>query len=206
MSPREPWKELAACLFTSLALASCGGKHAALSPADRFVCDDCNLILVSIDTLRADHLGAYGYARDTSPNFDAFAARSVRFDRAFSTSRKTAPSHMSLFTSLHPTVHGVFMDKAAGLGKSTPYRLDESIPTLAELLRGQGYATAAWHAGGNMSDVYGFDRGFEIYRNHSLASKGRKNLRRYSAEQWQPAMEWLEGRAEEPLFLFLHTC
>src|SRR5512138_2544936 len=94
-----------------------------------------NAILVSIDTLRADHLGCYGYARATSPRIDRFAAGGAVFERAIAESPWTMPSHASLLTGLEPSRHGMLDDQS---------RLADSIPTLAEQLRKAGVQTAAF--------------------------------------------------------------
>ena len=89
-----------------------------------------NVLMISIDTLRADHLSAYGYPRKTSPGIDALAARGVLFENAYSHSPKTAVSHMSILTGLTPEAHGVRQWRPLG-GR----RLSEDVPTLASLLR-----------------------------------------------------------------------
>lgn len=164
-------------------------------------CEDCNLVMVSLDTLRADHLGAYGYPRDTSPELDAFAEKSLRFSQAFSTARKTAPSHASMFTSLYPTVHGVFMNDAAKDGRGSHFRLAPQVPTLPELLSQAGLRTVAWHGGGNMSASYGFARGFSRYVNVNSYRKHEAGAQR----EWGPAFRWLEENSDERFFAFLHT-
>lgn len=149
-----------------------------------------NVVLVSIDTLRADHLSAYGYARSTSPNLDALAASGVLFENAYSHSPKTAPSHMSLMTGLHPEVHRVKNQKRP----QAEERLADEIPTLALLLQGAGFRTAAFTAGGNVHASLGFDRGFERYEHLDLDASEI-----FSAG----AVEVAAG--PEPFFLFLHT-
>ena len=103
-----------------------------------------NIILMSIDTLRADHLHCYGYPFPTSPNIDAYSEDSVVFENAVSQSPVTASAHMSLFTGLTPIVHGV-----TNLGREPNQnnRLDDSVPTLAEILKNEGYYTVGFHAG-----------------------------------------------------------
>ena len=88
-----------------------------------------NVVLISIDCLRADHVGAYGYPRDTTPRIDAFAADGVVFETAVSTSSWTLPTHMSMFTGLPPSIHGATKTR----------KLDESLPYLPELLAEAGY-------------------------------------------------------------------
>jgi arylsulfatase A-like enzyme len=151
-------------------------------------CPDCNILLISMDTLRADHLGAYGYARPTSPNIDALASDSVVFERAFSQSAWTRPAHASMLTGLYPVEHGIVeMTRRSGL--------DESIPTLATILSDAGYRTGAFTGGANMSAHFGFDNGFESYR-----SPGRR------FENHLPAVErWFDRDDGRPWFLFVHA-
>jgi arylsulfatase len=95
-----------------------------------------NVILITVDTLRADHLGCYGYERDTSPNLDAFAKESARFERAYSMAPFTAPSHASLFTGLHTPSHGVYY---------WGHKVDAGASTLAERFAGAGWRTGAFY-------------------------------------------------------------
>lgn len=153
-------------------------------------CRDCDAVLISIDTLRADHLGAYGYGRETSPNLDALARESILFERASSVSYHTAESHMAVFTSLYPSVHGV--QNANSAEKASP--LPAAIPTFVEALKGAGFATVGFHAGGNISPTYGFGRGFDSYR--------------WTDSDVSPAVDWVESEAQKidgRFFLFFHT-
>jgi len=150
---------------------------------------DLNLVFVSIDTLRADHLGCYGYDRDTSPNIDRFAKNGILFKNAFSHSPKTAPSHMSMFTSQYSTVHGVFMfDRRRG---AIPYVLDEKITPLAEILAQNDYTCVGFTGGGNVSEEYGFNRGFHIYDS--------------SQNHWKKGIAWLRNNYQKKFFVFFHT-
>jgi arylsulfatase A-like enzyme len=151
-----------------------------------------HVILISIDTLRADHLPTYGYARETAPRIAAFARDAIVFEEAFSQSQKTAESHMSLMTGLYPEVHGVH---SAPRRRVT--RLSDEIPTLAEALRGAGYRTRALHGGGNVRPALGFDRGFERYDEE-------RDLPASLARARQAILE-LEATPGAPFFLFLHT-
>ncbi len=156
-----------------------------------------NLVLVSIDTLRADHLTAYGYERSTSPEISRLARQGILFERAFSQSPKTATSHMSLFTGLYPPAHRV-----ANWGERRVRRLSDDVPTLATLLARAGYRTEAYTNGGNVSARLGFGQGFELYQEHRGADpvfdSAQKALDRF-------VQEADDGVRRAPFFLFLHT-
>ena len=155
-----------------------------------------HVLLISLDTLRADRLGAYGYSRPTSPWLDHLAEESVLFTDAVAPSSKTATSHMSMFTGLHPGSHGVRNTYSeAGLAVS-PQR-----PLLAERFQEAGYLTAGFTGGGMMSGELGFARGFAHY-DDSGAGADRVFAR---AKTWitQALEEAVDD--ETPLFLLLHT-
>lgn len=120
--------------------------------------DAPNVVLISIDTLRADHLGCYGYPRDTSPAIDRIAAEGVLFENAVSPTSWTLPSHMSMMTGLSPAQHRI-----TNWGR----RLDDDVVTLAEVARESGYATAGFVAGPFVEGTYGFSNGFDVYDDHS---------------------------------------
>ena len=180
--------------------------------------DKPNVILITLDTTRADHLGAYGYGGDTSPNLDALAEQSLVFSRARSTSSWTLPAHASLFTGQFPHQHGVRYDTegtisledAISEGSRThlyqPYRvrgIDPETPTLAELMRLRRYRTGAVVAGPWLMRPFGLDRGFEHYDEGGITSyAGRR-----ADEVTDAAVDWLgttEFEEHERFFLFLN--
>jgi arylsulfatase A-like enzyme len=145
------------------------------------------IVVVDVDSLRADHLGCYGYGRPTSPSVDALAREAVRFEWAFSAAPETGPAQASLLTGLYPTSHGLTADGG---------RLADGVDTLAELLKGRGYTTAAFVDGGFMSPELGLGQGFTTYessRGGGLAEVGPK------------ALEWLRAHARESFLLLVHT-
>jgi len=150
------------------------------------------VILVSIDTLRADHLGCYGYPRPTSPVLDAIAAQGVLFEDVFSPSPWTLPAHGSLLTGLYPSRHGL---------KSHDDYLPSRIATLASVFSGQGYRTAAVVNSHNLSPRYGLDRGFQEFR-YVEESVDRVEP---STEIVDQAIQWIRGAGENPFFLFVHS-
>lgn len=153
-----------------------------------------DVLLVSIDTLRADRLGAWDHERPTSPHLDALAERGVRFAQAHAPSPHTAPSHMSLFTGLDPLAHGI-RNSTGGPEQRVP-RLAGTVPTLPELLSAAGWRTAAFTDRGNLLPAKGFSRGFD----HVKARLQRL------PEKLADVRAWLtEQPPDEPLFLFVHT-
>ncbi|MCC6409625.1 MAG: sulfatase [Planctomycetes bacterium] len=168
-----------------------------------------NVVVISLDTLRADALGAYGESRATSPTFDRFASGAVVFDHAFSQAPMTAPSHMTLFTSLYPSVHrvnnlGAEGNRAQGKSGDVPaqWRVDPNTTTLAELFRSAGWRTAAFHGGGNVNKSVGFDDGFEWFDGKPQNGMNGNADRPFDFTR---AAAWIDEHADEPFFLFLHT-
>ncbi len=155
--------------------------------------DRPHLILISVDTLRSDHLGCYGYERETSPNLDALAARGAVFEDVVSTSSWTLPAHASMLTGLYPSFHGL-QDDGVTLG--------EEVPTLAGRLRDAGYATIATVAHVYVSSQFGLERGFERFAD-DLIEGGTRNP--VAAEVVDRFLEELDAAGDErPIFGFLH--
>jgi len=151
-----------------------------------------NLIIVLVDTLRADHLGYHGYARETSPRIDAFAARSHRFRRHFSTSSRTEAAVASIFTGLFPRSHGVLNPLTRIDAKGI---LEDDQTTLAEILAGHGYACYGYVANFNVTERFGFAQGFADYRFCETAN---------APELRGHAEAVLAADRQQPFFLFLH--
>jgi arylsulfatase A-like enzyme len=159
-----------------------------------------NLLLISIDTLRADVLGSSfpGRAMPT-PWFNGFADQCTSFSQAWSHTPKTAPSHMTMLTGLPPRVHGVGNQKSSGNTTLGP-----EARTLAEVLQAAGYRTGAVTSGGNVKGYLGFERGFEIY---DQAPKSLP-LKLKSAREWLASVAGgpvAEQDSEQPWFMFFHT-
>jgi arylsulfatase A-like enzyme len=157
-----------------------------------------NLLLVSIDTLRADHLGCYGYPRNTSPVIDQLAEHSLRFADAHAPTPWTLPSHAAMLTGSHPLDLRI-LDKSG--------TLPADVTTVAEPLRASGYQTAAFVDSGPRGLVggeRGFGRGFERYV-HTQEGSGER-FRYDMRHTVDAALAWLGGRdPRRPFFLFLHT-
>ena len=170
-----------------------------------------DIILVSIDSLRADHLGSYGYPRETSPFIDQLAADGVRFDNAVSTTSWTLPAHAALFSGLYDSTHGLTSDDQ---------RLAQGVLTIAEVLRESGYHTAGFFGGPFLHPTFGLDQGFDVYRNCMSTTSGplsgqdvRQGLELdrvpshadvTSPRTLEEVTRWAESGAQRPFFLFLH--
>jgi arylsulfatase A-like enzyme len=174
------------CLFVLVPVLLGGCDASARRPRDA-ACRGCSVLLVSFDTVRADHVGAYGYTRPTSPNIDALAARSVVFRNAISQSSWTRPAHASILTALYPSEHGM-------VAMSRATMLPSGVRTLPAVLSERGYATAAFTGGGNMSAHFGFDSGFDRY----------ESLGRRFDESLDEVEKWIAARDGAPFFLLLH--
>ncbi len=154
------------------------------------------VVFVSIDTLRPDHLGCYGYPRSTSPEIDRFREEAVLFEQAVAHAPSTLSSHASLFSSLLPPHHG-----ASVLNHSA---VAPSVTLLAEVLRDAGFATASFNGGGQLHPAWGLDRGFDVYESFAESDGDRLGEDTFR-ERLAAATAWIESVKEEPFFLFLHT-
>jgi arylsulfatase A-like enzyme len=157
-----------------------------------------DIILVSIDTLRADHLGSYGHIRDTSPFMDSLAKSGVRFSFARSASPWTLPSHTTMLSGQLPMTHKVIEDSL---------QLDDAVPVLPERMQAAGYSTAAFVSTFYVSSQFGFDRGFDHFddfdiHNPKVNLKGTVDM----DDVVDATLRWWSGQKPgQPVFLFLHT-
>lgn len=156
-----------------------------LSESPDGACQDCNVILISIDTLRADHMSCYGYERDTTREICSFFSDGIRFENAYSQSSWTAPAHASMFTGLLPALHGVTY------GPLIPTLTGH--PTIFELLHDEGYFTAALYGGGYVNPV--------MPSSH-VDFKRVVELRQDLGKHLDDALR--SKPRERPFFLFLH--
>jgi len=193
------------CVSAVVLLVACGP-----SAEERRLADPRpNVLLISMDTTRADHLSAYGYERPTSRRLAGLAAEGVRFDVAYAPSATTGPSHASLFTSLHPVAHGVLKNG---------YPLAADFATVAERLSEAGFETGAVVSSYVLSSRFGYDRGFGDYDDdvsHAATPSGTRLWEGQAVEgkfygsaddTTRRALDWLEAReyADRPFFLFVH--
>ncbi len=160
-----------------------------------------NLVLITIDTMRADHVGAYGYSAARTPTLNRLAREGVRFDRAFAPAPITLTSHASLLTGLYPPGHGA---------RDNGMAMRDAVPTLATALRNRGFATAAIVAAFPLDKRFGLARGFDIYSDRMpRGSDGRLANERPARVVVDEAVAWLSslrmrGGVAKPFFLWVH--
>jgi arylsulfatase A-like enzyme len=156
-----------------------------------------SIVLLSIDTLRADYLGAYGRKRAHTPALDRLAREGTLYENAYSPSTWTSPAHAALMHGLYPSA----------LARRQSEEANEK-PLLAERLRASGYRTAAFTGGGYLAGVFGLEGGFGTYytfEQPSTATEGCSPERFDGEEVFGRAAKWLAGNADLPFFLFIHT-
>jgi arylsulfatase A-like enzyme/Tfp pilus assembly protein PilF len=157
-----------------------------------------NLLLITLDTTRADRIGCYGYQPALTPALDEIAAGGVLFENAFAACPVTLPSHSTMFTGLTPREHGIHHN---GMGK-----LDSRIPTLAEMLSSRGYETGGFVGAFVLNRKFGLNRGFRKYDDSTGAevANGQVQRRRGAPLVVDVALEWLKTRTSRPFFCWVH--
>jgi arylsulfatase A-like enzyme/Tfp pilus assembly protein PilF len=200
MAPLAPSTHLALAVGLGAGLfgAACSRGAATTSPTRP------NVVLVTLDTVRADRLGCYGHAAAATPNLDGLAAGGVRFEMAVAHAPLTAPSHASMFTGLTPLGHGV-RDNGA-------FVLPAGLRTLAQDFKAAGYATGAFVSGFPLKRRFGFDRGFDVYDDNLPRGKDARRtayVERTADRTTDAALRWLDsapaaGAARPPFFLWIH--
>ena len=156
-----------------------------------------NILLITLDTTRADHLGSYGYKPAKTPNLDRLARGGVRFTRVYCPAPLTLPSHASIMTGLYPVAHGV---------RNNGHDLPSGIKTLAEILKGRGYSTAAFVSSFSVDSRFGLDRGFDVYDDtfRSEAPFKTQNAERRAEETFAVFSRWLENNGKNRFFGWVH--
>ncbi len=156
-----------------------------------------NVLLISIDTCRADYLSCYGYSRETTPNIDALADEAFQFNNAFSPVPLTLPAHCSMMTGTDPLYHGVH--------DNNNYQLDPSSITLAEVVKQQGFATGAIIAAVPLDGQYGLNQGFDSYDDRlEIGLDSRQAIERRAEQVSRNAINWIEQHHRDRFFLFVH--
>jgi arylsulfatase A-like enzyme len=166
-------------------------RHSAVPPP-------ANVLIVTLDTARADRLTAYGFQSASMPAIDRLAREGILFQRATTVAPLTLPAHSSLLTGLYPQHHGV-RDNA-----DPP--LEPAHRTLAEMLHGRGFRTAAFVAASVLASDRGLSRGFDVYRDTTTSSDAGAlpRVRRPGNEVVDEALTWLNGHEDSPFFVWVH--
>lgn len=221
---RTPWNEHSLCRRNFIKAGLKAGGVAALLAGGGLGAGMCltgcgeaerslpNILLITLDTTRADRLSCYGYERVTTPNLDKLARDSVLYANSLSTASSTLPAHASLFTGKFTSSHG------ARRHPEGPLRLTAAIPgpehwdryrafplakeevTLASLLKKAGYSTAGVVAGPWLKKVFGLGKGFDHYDDEGISSVNGRVAKEVTAG----AVRWLQSRGKKPFFLFLN--
>ncbi len=159
-----------------------------------------NVLLITLDTIRADRLGAYGFEGIDTPIIDSLAARGVTFTRAYSPTPLTLPAHTSIFSGTFPPYHGV-RDNGA-------FAVPAELTLMAEVFQANGFATAAFVGAFVLDSRFGLDQGFESYFDDFELPRqniiGLGTVQRPAEEVIDAALEWLEGEGSSPFFLWVH--
>jgi arylsulfatase A-like enzyme/Flp pilus assembly protein TadD len=182
---------LALAMAISFALSAAAADHSK-TPT--------NVVFITIDTLRADHLGCYGYKNIRTPNIDALALDSVKFERAFTPIPITLPSHTVIFTGTYPMLNG--MHDFSG------NRLGPQQQTLASVMKDRGYTTGAVVASAVLDSRFGLNRGFDFYYDHfdfnRLEESNLDEMERPGHVVAEKVIEWLSQNSQRPFLLWMH--
>jgi arylsulfatase A-like enzyme/cytochrome c-type biogenesis protein CcmH/NrfG len=182
--------------FLSILTALAALRAAAQTPAKPAL----NIVLITIDTLRADHVGCYGYKQIKTPNIDALAADGARFDRAFAVVPVTLPSHTSMLTGTYPMFSG--MHDFSG-NKLSPLQ-----PTMASVLKQAGYQTGAVIGAAVLDSRFGLNQGFDFYYDHfdfsRLDEANLEEMERPGNAVADVALDWLAKNSQQKFFLWMH--
>jgi arylsulfatase A-like enzyme len=192
-----PWVQMASALLVVLSAVACKSPE----PQAR---QRMNVLLLSLDSLRADRLGVYGNERDVSPTIDRLATGGIRFAHAVSPTSWTLPVHVTLLTGLEQRHHGVV---------NVSHSIADSIETMPEVFARAGYETFGIYSGPFLDPAYGFAQGFHQYvscmSEATAGASGKVAWKNSHSDQTNPSIvrsfeEWLRNRSERPFFAFVH--
>ncbi len=159
---------------------------------------DLNVLLITLDTTRADRLGCYGYEKGSTPNLDSLASQGIRFENAYAQVPLTTPSHCSILTGTYPLYHQV--------RNNGTYSLPDELSTLAEVFRDKGFDTAAFVGSFTVDSRFGLDQGFAVYDDAFAEGQAFKalNSERKAEKVYESFVRWLEKRNNQPFFCWVH--
>src|SRR5947208_10135113 len=184
------------CFRSALLAGFFAGGHAALAAT----LSSPNVVFITVDTLRADHLGCYGDKQIRTPNIDALAADGIRFERAYAAVPVTLPSHTVIFTGTYPMLSGVH-DFAAN-------KLSPNQPTLASVLKDNGYTTGAIIGSAVLDSRFGLNHGFDFYYDHfdfnRLQESNLDEMERPGNIVADLTLDWLSKNYQKKFFLWMH--
>jgi len=160
--------------------------------------DSPNILIITLDTTRADRIGCYGHKQALTPNLDSLAQQGVLYEQAFSQVPLTLPSHVSIFTGTFPPTNNIRVN-AEGI-------LSPEIPTLAELLQSEGYKTGAFISAWVLDSQFGLGRGFDHYDQsfNNFADTSRGDTERAGNKVCDSALSWMNKTDNEPFFAWVH--
>jgi len=189
-----------AILCSAIPFAAAQGSRESAEKTQAAAPTPLNVILITIDTLRADHLGCYGYKQIKTPNIDALAADGARFERAFSVVPVTLPSHSTMLTGTYPMLSGMH---DFGVNK-----LSAAQPTMASVLKQAGYATGAVVAAAVLDSRFGLNQGFDFYYDHfdfnRLDEANMDEMSRPGNVVADTTLDWLGKNWQKKFFLWMH--
>jgi arylsulfatase A-like enzyme len=186
---------LGLCTLAILTLASC--KLKPKKEDSRAELKPVNVVLITLDTVRADHLHCYGYQKIKTPNIDRLAANGVLFEKAVAQTPLTQPSHASMFTGTNPNVNHV--------RNNGGFALQPSSITMATILQRQGWNTAGFVSSTVLKKVFGFNQGFALYDDRlTPIASGQESATRPANVTVDHAIQWLNAQSNRPFFLWLH--
>ncbi|GEM_PF-2923634 len=174
------------CYFTIMGFFIYQGR-----PTEIYRCEGCNLLIITIDTLRADHVSSYGYFQKTSPFIDSFAKKGIIFTRAFAQIPHTPPSHWCIFTGLYPYKHNKYSTTDNGTG----------VITLSDILKENEYITAAFTSS---RMLHGFKHEFDYFNPHIDKKRSERPYFINASETTRAVLSWLENHSGEKFFLWVH--
>ena len=191
---------LAACALAACVLESGCRRGAAVDAPPTRVSRARNVLVITVDTLRADHLPPYGYQKVATPAISRLAQEGIRFESAFTPAPLTLPAHSSAFTGLQPFRHGV-RDNGG-------FALDSQRATLASTLKANGFQTAAFVSAFVLDSRWGLANGFDHYFDDFTIASGdlaaMARVQRTGGETWSQARRWLEQHPDGRFFVWLH--
>ncbi len=183
------------CTLAILTVAGCRSSHKSDNP--QVALKPINVVLITLDTVRADHLHCYGYEKIKTPNIDAIAQQGVLFEKAVAQAPLTQPSHASMFTGTNPNVNQV--------RNNGGFALQPSSITLATILQRHGWNTAGYVSATVLKKVFGFNQGFSTYDDQMpQTSSGMETPARPANITVDHAISWLNAQSNKPFFVWLH--